>query len=62
MSYARDGRAPLPPGTSVEWNADGSYTPICELCSWQGKRRARMSLAREAARSHARSRRHKGLA
>lgn len=37
---------------SVRWNGDGSYTPTCVQCRWEGKPRERHSEALAAVRSH----------
>jgi hypothetical protein len=43
---------------SVTWNGDGSYTPTCSDCDWQGKPRQLHSAAVSAVRSHRVGRRH----
>jgi hypothetical protein len=44
---------------AVSWNGDGSYTPTCEICAWEGKPRWVHSDALSAVRSHRLSRRHR---
>jgi hypothetical protein len=43
----------------VEWNSDGSYTPLCQLCRYEGKRRWEHSVALAALRQHVRALSHR---
>ena len=47
------------PDALVRWNGDGSYTPFCEPCEWEGKERWIHADAVSAVRSHRASKRHR---
>jgi hypothetical protein len=36
----------------VLWNGDGTYTPTCETCRWEGKARVKLANAVQAVRQH----------
>lgn len=43
----------------VVWHGDGSYSPSCGICGWEGKPRHGHAETRAAVMAHMRSKRHK---
>jgi hypothetical protein len=52
---------PIPekPSIEVRWESDGSYTPICHACPWEGKRRDQRHVAAASCRHHSTSKTHR---
>jgi hypothetical protein len=42
----------------VVWHGDGTYSPSCELCGWEGKSRFNHADTRAAVIAHMRTKRH----
>ncbi len=42
----------------VRWESDGSYTPTCPTCAWEGKVRWQHAQAVQAVRQHRQSQAH----